>query len=299
MSAGLKTYLCPVELGFYVTERCRESILPSVGSSMAYSLIRFIRNHKMRAGGFQMNQELTGKFIAQVRKEKNLTQKELADRLGISDKTVSKWETGNGMPDVSLLQPLCRELSVNLNELLSGEKLSEESYNGKAEENMMDLAKDVQEGRENKKKVGIIGLICGILLFLLCLEFTLISVGGVGGIVGFIDFPTLIMLVGFTLGIELIAGRIKKIFKALGAALKNNGTLDDNTRTEYLRDLKFAIRSIILSSVLTALIGLITMLHNLLDPSRIGPNFAVMLIVFFYASVIVAIVFALRERLKA
>ncbi len=54
-----------------------------------------------------MNQELTGKFIAQLRKEKNLTQKELADKLGISDKTVSKWETGNGMPDVSLLQSLC------------------------------------------------------------------------------------------------------------------------------------------------------------------------------------------------
>ena len=52
-----------------------------------------------------MNQELTGRFIAQLRKEKNMTKKELADKLGISDKTVSKWETGNGMPDVSLLQP--------------------------------------------------------------------------------------------------------------------------------------------------------------------------------------------------
>ena len=120
-----------------------------------------------------MDQELTGKFIAQLRKEKNLTQKELADKLGISDKTVSKWETGNGMPDVSLLQPLCEELSINLNELLSGERLSEESYNGKAEENMMNLAKDVQEGRENKKKAGVIGLICGILVFLLFIEFAI------------------------------------------------------------------------------------------------------------------------------
>lgn len=246
-----------------------------------------------------MNQELTGKFISQLRKEKNLTQKELADRLGISDKTVSKWETGNGMPDVSLLQPLCKELSVNLNELLSGERLSEESYSGKAEENMMNLARDVQEGRENKKRVGIIGLICGVLGFLLCLEFTLIAVGGVGGIWSFIDFPTLIMLVGFTLGIELIAGRIKKIFKAFGAAIKNNETLDENTRKEYLRDLKFVIRSIIISSVITALIGLITLLNNFMEPSNIGPSLGVMLIVVFYASIIIAVVFALRERLKA
>ena len=246
-----------------------------------------------------MNQELTGKFISQLRKEKNLTQKELADRLGISDKTVSKWETGNGMPDVSLLQPLCKELSVNLNELLSGERLSEESYSGKAEENMMNLARDVQEGRENKKKVGIIGLICGILAFLLCLEFALVSVSGIGGVASFIDFPTLIMIVGFTLGIELIAGRIKRVFKALGAAVKNTGDLDENTRKIYLQDLKFFIRTTIISGFITAMIGFINLLHNMENPATIGPSLGVMLIVVFYASVIIAVVFALRERLKA
>lgn len=246
-----------------------------------------------------MNQELTGKFISQLRKEKNLTQKELADRLGISDKTVSKWETGNGMPDVSLLQPLCKELSVNLNELLSGERLSEESYSGKAEENMMNLARDVQEGRENKKRVGIIGLICGILAFLFCLEFTLVSVGGIGGVASFIDFPTLIMIVGFTLGIELIAGRIKRVFKALGAAVKNTGDLDENTRKVYLQDLKFFIRTTVISSFITAIIGFINLLHNMENPATIGPSLGVMLIVVFYASVIIAVVFALRERLKA
>lgn len=246
-----------------------------------------------------MNQELTGKFISQLRKEKNLTQKELADRLGISDKTVSKWETGNGMPDVSLLQPLCKELSVNRNELLSGERLSEESYSGKAEENMMNLARDVQEGRENKKRVGIIGLICGILAFLFCLEFTLVSVGGIGGVASFIDFPTLIMIVGFTLGIELIAGRIKRVFKALGAAVKNTGDLDENTRKVYLQDLKFFIRTTVISSFISAIIGFINLLHNMENPATIGPSLGVMLIVVFYASVIIAVVFALRERLKA
>ncbi|MDD2957143.1 MAG: helix-turn-helix transcriptional regulator [Lachnospiraceae bacterium] len=84
-----------------------------------------------------MNQVLTGKFIADERKKKGYTQTELADKLGISNRTVSKWETGNGFPDVSLLLPLCDELGITVNELLSGEKLSEDEYEKKAEENMM------------------------------------------------------------------------------------------------------------------------------------------------------------------
>lgn len=66
-----------------------------------------------------MNQEKTGAFIAKRRKELNLTQKELADKLGITDRAVSKWETGRCMPDLSLLQPLSRILKVSVNDLLS------------------------------------------------------------------------------------------------------------------------------------------------------------------------------------
>ena len=68
-----------------------------------------------------MDQTRIGTFIAVLRKEKGLTQKELAEQIGISDKTVSKWETGNGMPDIAYLSPLCEVLDINVNELLSGE----------------------------------------------------------------------------------------------------------------------------------------------------------------------------------
>ena len=81
-----------------------------------------------------MDQTRIGTFIAVLRKEKGLTQKELAEQIGISDKTVSKWETGNGMPDIAYLSPLCEVLDINVNELLSGEKLPSEEYLGKAEE---------------------------------------------------------------------------------------------------------------------------------------------------------------------
>ena len=73
-----------------------------------------------------------GRFIAECRKEKELTQSQLAEKLNITDKAVSKWETGKGMPDVSIMIELCDILGINVNELLSGEKLSEEKYKEEA-----------------------------------------------------------------------------------------------------------------------------------------------------------------------
>jgi transcriptional regulator with XRE-family HTH domain len=84
-----------------------------------------------------MNQEKIGKFICELRKEKKLTQKELADKLNITDRAVSKWENGRGLPDLSLLMPLCEELDISINELLSGERLNKKEYNQRLEENIV------------------------------------------------------------------------------------------------------------------------------------------------------------------
>ncbi|MDO4939351.1 MAG: helix-turn-helix transcriptional regulator [Lachnospiraceae bacterium] len=80
-----------------------------------------------------MDQIKTGKLIASLRKEKGLTQMMLADCLGISDKTISKWERGAGLPDVSLMLPLSEALEISVNELLTGEKLTDADYKKKAE----------------------------------------------------------------------------------------------------------------------------------------------------------------------
>lgn len=69
-----------------------------------------------------MNQEKIGKFIAKLRKEKNMTQAQLAEKMGVTDKSISRWENGKTMPDVSLFEPLCNELNISINELLKGEK---------------------------------------------------------------------------------------------------------------------------------------------------------------------------------
>ncbi len=75
-----------------------------------------------------MDQIKIGKFIACLRKEKGYTQRQLADMLDISDKTISKWETGNGLPDISLIMPLCEAFGISVNELLSGERIGDENY---------------------------------------------------------------------------------------------------------------------------------------------------------------------------
>jgi len=92
-----------------------------------------------------MDQKKTGKFIAQCRKEKGLTQAQLAEDLGISNRAVSKWETGKCCPDASLMLTLCSILGITGNELLSGERLTNgEEYQNKTEENMVEMQKQLQ-----------------------------------------------------------------------------------------------------------------------------------------------------------
>lgn len=83
-----------------------------------------------------MNQEKIGKLIASTRKSINLTQVELATKLGVSDKSVSKWENGKCLPDVSLYKDLCNILGITLNEFFAGERIKEEEYIKKADENL-------------------------------------------------------------------------------------------------------------------------------------------------------------------
>ncbi len=92
-----------------------------------------------------MDQAKIGKFIKAMRKEKALTQSQVAELLGISDKTVSKWETGCGMPDLALMQPLCKLLGISLNELFSGQRLDEKAYYMEVEKNITKLKDEAKD----------------------------------------------------------------------------------------------------------------------------------------------------------
>lgn len=116
-----------------------------------------------------MDQARIGQFIKAVRKERGLSQRDLAEKLNISDRTVSKWETGRGLPEVSLMLPLCRELQISVNELLSGERLDEAKYAQRAEENMLRLEGDTTR---SGTKVAVCALSCALTL-LCCLALAL------------------------------------------------------------------------------------------------------------------------------
>ncbi|MBE6113652.1 MAG: helix-turn-helix transcriptional regulator [Erysipelotrichaceae bacterium] len=112
-----------------------------------------------------MEQEKIGKFIATLRKEKNMTQMELANRIQVSDRTISKWERGRGLPELSLLVPLCEVLEISVNELLSGERLSKEVYQEHLEENILNTI----EYSEKKIKRNVRGyqLVLGVILVII------------------------------------------------------------------------------------------------------------------------------------
>jgi len=91
-----------------------------------------------------MNQVKIGKFIAECRKKENLTQMQLAEKLNITDRAVSKWETGKAMPDTAIMLELCEILGISVNDLLCGEKIEMENKNPKNEQLLLDLSKELE-----------------------------------------------------------------------------------------------------------------------------------------------------------
>ena len=112
-----------------------------------------------------MNQEKIGKFIAECRKQRKMTQSELGEKLGVTEKSISNWENGRNMPDLSLFKPLCDELNISLNDLLSGEKVTENEYQEKLEENIINTIDYTNKKLENRNNfIGLILITFGVLI---------------------------------------------------------------------------------------------------------------------------------------
>lgn len=146
-----------------------------------------------------MNQEKIGKFIAECRKDKNLTQLQLAEILGVTDRSVSKWENGRCMPDLSLFKPICTELDITINELLSGERIEKELYQEKLEENIVNtIDYSTKKISYNNNIFGMVLLMFGFLITLTAIsifpsESSWSSIYSVlGSIIALIGFSKLI-----------------------------------------------------------------------------------------------------------
>lgn len=127
-----------------------------------------------------MNQEKIGVFIAKCRKDKNLTQEQLAEKLGVSNKSISRWENGKTMPDYSILNDLCDILDIDVNEFLSGEKMEKEEIQVHTIENLDSILREYYKMKKQKNIFKVIAIILGGLLitFTLFILFIYILFGG-------------------------------------------------------------------------------------------------------------------------
>ena len=155
-----------------------------------------------------MDQIKIGKFIAECRKKNNLTQMQLAEKLNITDRAISKWENGKSMPDSSIMLELCNELKISVHELLSGEMIEMKDYNQIAEKNLLEMAK--KEEVQNKKMMFyeiVIGYMSSVTFLILLFTASFAVENIVARIILFIlAFLVLIIGVSFALKIETETG---------------------------------------------------------------------------------------------
>lgn len=143
-----------------------------------------------------MNPTDTGKLIAFKRREKGLTQEQLAQRLGISNKTVSKWETGKCMPDYGIVKVLCRELELTVAELMEGKEREEDGVHMADERQMIDMLERIQ--RLEKQKESLFGMMC------MTMGVAMLALSQLFSGTGFRDFISGVLL-GLAVG-EMLAG---------------------------------------------------------------------------------------------
>ena len=220
-----------------------------------------------------MNENKIGSFIQLCRKGKGMTQKDLAEQIGVSDKTISKWENGNSVPDTEILSSLCQSLDISVNELLSGEKLPVETYPQRAEENMMNLLKENEDNRKSSTIQLIVGIVLGILTFILLLGIT----GGVGlhALVWFLDLPSLLGIVLICTAVVLCSGvrGKKEVFNIIQKA-------------------------VIPAGIFMALTAGVVILASLDNIEYLGPNLAVAFLSVTYAVLIYLILIPVNNRLE-
>lgn len=215
-----------------------------------------------------MSQNKIGEFIQQSRKAKGLTQKDLGDQIGVSDKTISKWENGNSVPDTSILNELCVTLDINVNELLSGEKLTPEIYSMKAEENMMNLLEDNQKQQSST----ILPFAAGVILLLLTGLLAIFTHVFSPDMLELWDVPTLLIYIGICCSLVLLSGKRHK-----------------QEIIHFLRKIVIPVGCI------CPLLGMNQFIHQFSDPTDIG-SFVDRCVLFILYSLISYVILVLIEQ---
>ena len=199
-----------------------------------------------------MNAQKCGKFITELRKEKNLTQKDLANELNVSDKAISRWETGKGFPDVDSLQSLSKFFSVSINELLAGEKAETKTMEQIAEENIISAMVETEKIKNTKKSTIILSIIVALILLIPLLKGSIESIIDLLGKYTLVNDPWLII---FNLFISLcifFTGLVvyKGHYKLLHSYHYRNVTDFNGYCHELGKDLMFMSLPLLISTIM-------------------------------------------------
>ena len=220
-----------------------------------------------------MDQVKVGNYILKKRKELGLTQKELAELVEVTDKSVSKWERGNGLPDVSRLKPLCDALKISMNELVAGEDINESSLTQKVEENIMSLIKENEIQKRNGKMIYITGIVLAIIA--ICLLGISINGSSAQAVFMYFDVESILFMALF-IGIAVFMGKDKSKIGIWNMIQKVS----------------------IPSACFISLFQTVWMLGNLSDLSKIGPTLVIIILTPLYGTMIYIIATVVKTHLQ-
>ncbi len=222
-----------------------------------------------------MDYTKTGSFIARMRKKQGLTQRQLAERLNLSDKTVSKWETGRSAPDNSVMVELCEVLKISVNELLCGETIPEDVYISRA------------------------GILTGFLLLIVILAVTLLGLTeGYRYIAWYLDPVSFVYILAVTVLVLYISGMIPDFFRAFGIGYAKRVTVCENVVKRALTAIKTALSALLLSGALSFATGFILLTKVQTNMEDIFPSMGVAMLPIFYAILLALLLLPTKVRLK-
>ncbi len=246
-----------------------------------------------------LDQEKVGRFIAEQRKNKNMTQKQLAEKLDVSDKAVSKWETGRSLPDNGIILNVCKALDISVNDLLAGEHVTDEAYEEQVQQNVIDLI-GYSESKIDDRRYVFMGIIFGgilMLMFFISLGF-FISDGMFADIIGFIDFPSLLFILFGTFAVLFLSGRTGDFFRSFAIVFHPKKDYEFKKVNAAFDAVKLASKALLISGILNSIVSFVILFGKGVDSHILLQNIAVAILTIVYALVFIILLLPIETRLK-
>ena len=240
-----------------------------------------------------------GNYIAEKRKKKNMTQQELADILHLSNRTISKWECGKGIPDSSIMLELCKTLDISMNELLSGEDISPEEYRTKADENLITLMKEPEKRRNNKFLSILFGLFSEILLIIIIIICMIANGAGNNPFIDYIDLTAMISVFGVTIIMLFITGLYKYFFLSIKLSFHFCDDISSEEIDKCIHSIKLAMLSAFISGLVLSVSSVMnTYLNTSADNiGAVGVALSIGMLGILYGGIVVILLIPILGRI--